>query len=190
MLFDSLDKIRRNSIMSAILLTALGFIILVCPNDYIGSLIMVLGYALEVIGIVMMLNFFSSNKSLMDYIKFVGALILIIVGISVLIYQDDIMHTLAWLFGLLLVLDGGRTLFHSFTYARRSERKGWWVLTILSILLMIAGIALFVNPWWNTKESLTNVVGGTVLSSALISLIRLFWTWPLKKSKGGDKNGR
>ena len=186
MLFDSLDKIKRNSIMSAIILAAIGIVILICPSSYLNSLILVSGYTLIIISIVMMLNFLSSNKSLMEYIKFVGSMIIGIVGICVLIYQNDVMRTLAWLFGLLLIFDGARTLFHSFTYARRSEREGWWVLTILSVVLMIAGIALFVNPWWNTPESLKNVIGGTVMFSSLVSGIRLFWTWPLRNMKGGN----
>lgn len=188
MLFESLDKIKRNSIMSAILLAALGSIILICPETYISSLILVLGYTLVVIAIVMMLKFFSSNKSIMEYLKFVGALVLGIVGICVLLYKNDIMSVLAWLFGFLLILDGARTLFHSFTYARRSERKGWWVLTILSILLIVAGIALFVNHWWDTPDKLTKVIGGTVLFSSLVSVTRLIWTWPLRNLKGGSNN--
>lgn len=56
MLFESLDKLKRNAIMSSILLIALGAIIMICPNKYIGSLTLVLGYALIVIAIVMLLN--------------------------------------------------------------------------------------------------------------------------------------
>ena len=186
MLFESLDKIRRNSIMSAILLISLGSIILICPEVYINLLINVFGYTLVVIGIVMILNFFSSNKSIIEYLKFVGALILGIIGICVLVFNDNIMNVLAWLFGFLLILDGARTLLHSFIYARRSERKGWWLLTILSICLMLAGILLFVNPWCDTPSKLMKATGGTILFSSLVSAIRLIWTWPIRNSKGGN----
>ena len=189
MLFESLSKIKRNSIMSAILLIALGFVILICPEKYISSLTLVFGYTLIVLANVMILNFFSSNKSIMEYLKFTGALILGIVGLCVLVFRDDIIHVLAYLFGFLLVLDGGRTLLHSFTYARRSERKGWWILTILSVTLVLLGVALFLNPWWDTPEKLSKVVGGTVLFSSLVSAIRLIWTWPLRDAKGGNDDG-
>lgn len=186
MLFESLDKIKRNSIMSSILLIALGTIILICPEIYIGLLTLVFGYTLVIIAIVMMLNFFSSNKSIMEYLKFTGALIIGIVGSCVVIFREDIMSVLAWLFGFFLVIDGTSTLFHSFTYARRSKRKGWWILTILSALLIIAGIVLFVNPWWNTPDKLMKTIGGTVLVSSMVSGIRLVWTWPLKGQRGGN----
>ena len=189
MLFESLDKLKRNSIMSAILLIALGVIIMICPKDYIPSLTLVFGYALVVVAIVMILNFFSGKKSLMGYLKFSGALILGIVGVCVLVFRSDITRVLAWLFGFLLILDGGRTIVHSFTYARRSKRKGWWVLTILSVLLVAAGVILFLNPWWDSPAMLMKVIGCAIFFSAIVSAIRLFWTWPLKNEKGGNEDG-
>ena len=126
----------------------------------------------------------------MDYLKFTGALILAIVGVCVLIFSsDNMIKVLAWLFGFLIILDGLRTLLHSFTFARRSHRKAWWVLTIISALMMVGGVMLFVNPWFAEIESLKRVIGGTVLFSALASGLRLIWTWPIRNKKGGEENG-
>ena len=188
MLFESLDKLKRNSIMTSILLVALGAVIMICPDQYIGSLTLLFGYTLVIIAIVMILNFFSGKKSLMEYLKFTGALVLGIVGICVLVFRDDIMLVLAWLFGFLLVLDGARTMIHSFTYARRSRRKGWWVLTILSVLLITAGVVLFVNLWWDTPDMLMKAIGCAVFYSAIVSGIRLIWTWPLRNAQGGSED--
>ena len=96
---------------------------------------------------------------------------------------------LAWLFGFLLILDGARTMYHSFTYARRSKRQGWWVLTILSLLLIGTGIVIFANPWWGTPDLLMKVIGFAILFAAIISAIRLIWTWPLRSEKGGSDDG-
>ncbi len=189
MLFESLDKLKRNSIMSAILLITLGVIILICPQKWIPSLMLVFGYVLVILAIVMILTFFSSKKSLMGYLKFSGALILGVVGLCVLFFREDILRVLAWLFGFLLLLDGGHTLFHSFTYARRSQRKGWWVLAIMSFLLIAVSIVIFANPWWDTPNALMKVIGWAVMFSAIVSSIRLIWTWPLRDSKGGSDDG-
>ena len=189
MLFESLDKIKRNAIFSTILLIALGAVILICPDNLMPTMILGFGYTLTVVAIVMMLDFFSSNKVLMDYLKFCGALILAFVGVGVLIFSSNTLKTLAWLFGFMMILDGLRTLLHSFTFARRSQRKAWWVLTILSAFMMISGIMLFVNPWFGTPDSLKKVVGACVLFSAIVSGLRLIWTWPLRKEKGESENG-
>ncbi len=185
MLFESLDKIKRNAIFSAILLAALGIIILLCPSEpvYINTLILGCGYSLAVIAIVMMLSFLSSTKSLMAYLKFLGALLIAFIGIGVLVFRDEVMSVLAWLFGILIIVDGLRTLIHSLTYARRAQRKAWWVLTILSACMMVAGVMLFLNPWFATPTSLLRVIGAAILFSAIISVLRLIWTWPVKKEK-------
>ena len=188
MLFDSLDKIKRNAIFSVILLVALGTVILICPVEFIPTMILGFGYTLTIVALVMMLDFFSSKKSLMDYLKFIGALVLCIVGISALVFRDDTMNVLAWLFGFLLIVDGLRTLINSFTYARRSRRKAWWILTILSVFMMISGVMLFLNPWFGTPYSLIKVIGASVLFSSIVSGLRLFWTWPVRKEKGGNDN--
>lgn len=44
MLFDSLDKLKRNSILSAIPLMALGLIMLICPPNYVDLRAQVAGY--------------------------------------------------------------------------------------------------------------------------------------------------
>ena len=189
MLFESLDKLKRNAIFSAILLAALGAVILICPETHIPTLTLVFGYVLVIVALVLMLDFFASKKSLMDYIKFTGALVLAIVGLCVLVFRDDITRVLAWLFGLLLILDGGRTMIHSFTFSRRSQRKSWWILTVLSVLLMLAGVILLANPGWNTPARLMKVIGCAVLFAAVVSGVRLFWTWPLKNAKEGEEDG-
>ena len=188
MLFDSLDKIKRNSIFSAILLMALGGVMMLCPENYIDSFILGAGYLLVVVALVMMLDFFVSKKTLIDYAWFVAGLVLLILGGCVLVFSEDIMMVLARLFGVLLVIDGARTIFHAFAYARRSERKGWWVLVILSVLLIIAGIGVFMNPFFHTPLGLMKGIGGTVLFSAIVSALRLIWTWPLRNTNGGDEN--
>ena len=75
MLFQELSKIKRSSIMTSIILVAIGIVMIMCPAQYVDSLVSVLGYVMVVAAIVMMLNFISAKKSLINYIKLVGSLI-------------------------------------------------------------------------------------------------------------------
>ena len=186
MLFESLDKIKRNSIFSAILLVALGAVMLLCPEAYIKSFTLASGYLLVIVALVMMLDFFTSKKCLMDYILFVIALMILILGVCVLVFNKNIMEVLSKLFGILLVADGARTIFHAFTYARRSQRKGWWILVILSLLLMTAGVGIFCFNIFHSEYALMKGLGGTVLFSSIVSAVRLIWTWPLRNTNGGS----
>jgi len=52
--------------------------------------------------------------------------------------------------------------------------------SILSaILLVFLGVVIFVNPFWNVPDNLMKVIGGAVFFSAIVSGIRLIWTWPV-----------
>lgn len=192
MLFETLDKIRRGTLLSAILLIALGLVILICPVEYIDSLILAFGYGLVIVCIVMLLEFFTSKNMLVEYLNLIVALGLGIVGLCVLLFRDDVMKTLAWLSSFLMLLHGILTLRYSMTYAKRSGKKSWWVFAILACILMACAVILFFNPWWNTPEMLAKVIGIAVFFSAAVSIIRLIWAWPktvTEETKGGEDHG-
>ena len=183
MLFETLDKIRRGTLLSAILLIALGLVILICPAPYIGFLILAFGYGLIVVCIVMLLEFFTSKNALVEYMNLIVALALGIVGLCVLLFRDDVMTTLAWLSAFLLLLHGLLTLKFSLTYARRSGKTSWPVFAILAIALVAIAVILFLNPWWDTPEMLAKVIGIAVFFSASVSVIRLIWAWPRNRAE-------
>ena len=190
MIFDSLDKLRRSSLMNAILLIALGALILICPTKYIEFLTLGFGYTLVVVALVMLLNYLSSNKTLIDHLLLMLSLIIGIVGLCTLMFRTDVIQTVARLFSFLLLLDGIRNLYYSVTYARVSGRKGWWFLSILAGLLVAAAVVMFRNPWWDTPDMLMKAVGAVVLFSAAISAIRIVFTRPIGTTEGGSSNGK
>ena len=183
MLFQSLDKLKRQSILAAILMMALGVIMLIIPESYVNTLVVTAGYGMIIFAIVEMLEFISSKKALINYISFTGALIVAILGIFVLIYNQDLLKTLGWLFGFVLVQDGLFTLLNALLFARHSNRKGWWMLLVLAIALVTLGVLIFLNPWWDSPNLLMKVIGGALLFSAFVTAIRLIWVWPFKNGK-------
>lgn len=195
MLFQTLDKIKTHSILTAILLMALGIVLLLCPENYIDSLIAVFGYAMIVYSIVKILDFITGKMSLIHYISFTWALIVGIVGMSVLAFADNVLHDLGLLFGFLLVLDGAHSMSHAFTYARMSQRRGWSILAVLSALLILMGIGIFLSSvlfssiFLDSPLRLLRVIGITTLFSALVSMLRLIWVWPLRYEKGCRSDG-
>ena len=80
MLFQTLDKLKRQSILAAILLMALGIVILICPESYINALIVASGYLMIIFAIVRILDFIAGKKALIHYVLFTGALIVAILG--------------------------------------------------------------------------------------------------------------
>lgn len=185
MLFQTLDKLKRQSILAAILMMALGVVMLICPESYVNTLVVTVGYGMIVFALVEMLEFVASRKALIHYILFTGALIIAILGVFILIYNQDLLKALGWLFGFVLVQDGLFTLLNALLFARRSNRKGWWMLVILAAVPLVLGVLIFLNPWWDSPSLLMKVIGGALLFSALVSVLRLIWVWPFKNEKEG-----
>ena len=184
MLFQELSKIKRSSIMTSIILVAVGIVMIMCPAQYVDSLVSVLGYGMVIFAAVMMLNFISAKKSLINYIKFAGALVMMLLGISVLVF-DNIVLIIGIVFGLILIGDGIITIINTVLYVRRAQRKGWWFLVLLSVLMILAGLVILVNPWWNEPTKLFDVIGGMLLFSSLVSIVRLIIIWPIKDEEEG-----
>ena len=132
----------------------------------------------------MMLNFISAKKSLINYIKLVGSLIILLLGISVLVFSNIVL-IIGIVFGLILIGDGILTISNTVLYVRRAQRRGWWFLVLLSVLMILAGLVILVNPWWNEPTKLFDVIGGMLLFSSLVSIVRLIIIWPIKDEEEG-----
>ena len=188
MLFRTLDRLKRQSILAAILMMALGVVMLICPESYVNALVVTVGYVMIIFSIVKILEFITGKKALIHYLIFTGALIIAIFGIFILIYNEDLLRALGWLFGFVLVQDGIFTLLNALIFARRSNRRGWWVLIVLSVVLAVLGVLIFLNPWWDSPSLLMKVIGFALLFSALVSALRLIWVWPFKsEEEHGDE---
>ena len=183
MLFEGLNKLKRSSIMAAIILMAAGVILMICPEQYVPTLINVVGVLMLIGACVMVLDFIGSKKSLINYILLTIALALGIVGGVVLMMDIDTVFVIAILFGIGLLIDGVYSIVHALVFARRSGRRGWWIMVILSALLILCGLVIANNPAWHTPDELLKITGLMVVFASVVSIIRLIWIWPIKTEK-------
>ena len=186
MLFNSLDKLKRSMVMMIIILLFAGLTMFVVPVSFIPVLGKVLGFGFLVWAVLQMLEFVSSKKAMIHYIRLFTGLLAGFAGILLFSINGLFLTVLNWLTGTLPILLGILGLYHALTYARRSERKGWWVLIILSCLLLAFGTILFVNPWADDPRAVLQVIGGTLFYSAVVYIISLFWIWPFQQNEGNN----
>ena len=180
MLFQELGKLKRSMIMTSVILMAVGILMIICPERYVELLIAAAGYGLLVLATVMGLEFLSSKKVLINYVYLTASLLIAVLGLAVLFFRGNILRVLGLLFGIFLVLEGLHELFNTWMYARRAQRRGWKVLIVLSVLLILAGIIILTNPWWNTPSSLMKVIGGMMLFSSAVGIVHVILIWPFK----------
>ena len=182
MLFQELGKLKRSSIMTSIIMMAVGVLMILCPGQYVNALVAALGYGLLVFSAVMVLDFISGKKALMNYIYLTGALIMALAGIAIVAFEADVVRIIGLVFGIWLVGDGVVGIVNAWTYVRRAGRKGWQVLIVLNALTPLCGLIVLVNPWWNEPTMLFDVIGGMLLFSSIVSIMRLFYVWPIREA--------
>ena len=179
MLFEELGKLKRSSIMTSIIMMVIGVVMIICPAQYVDALVSVLGYGMVILAVVWILDFISGKKCLMKYIYLTAALIIALLGIAVLVF-DNIVLLIGLVFGLVLIGDGIISIINAWMYARRAQRKSWWVLALLSVMMILFGLIVLINPWWHEPTKLFDVIGGMLLFSSVVSIVRLIINWPIK----------
>ena len=179
MLFQELGKLKRSSIMTSIIMMAVGILMIMCPEQYVSALVATLGYGMVIFVAVEVLQFISGKKALMNYIYLTGALIVALLGIAVLV-MENIVGVMGLIFGLVAIVDGSITVFHAHTYVRRAEGQGWQLLMVLGVLLVLFGLIVLINPWWNEPIKLFDVIGGMLMFASVVSIARLVFIWPIK----------
>ena len=180
MIFQTLSRIKRQMIMSAIVFMILGILMIICPEDYINTMIGALGSIMLIYSILGILEYLDSNKSVADYITLTIDLIIGIAGTTIIVFEIYSLYAISILFGVFLILNGIIDFLNAFIYGKRSGRSGWWIMIILSLILVAFGILILVHPDVNTVKALFNHIGITLLFSALISILHLIWIWPVK----------
>ena len=179
MLFQELGKLKRSSIMTSIILMAVGFVMIICPQQYIDTFVNALGYGMVTLAAVMVMDFLSSKKVLMNYIYLTGAVILVLLGIIVLVMEDPV-RSIGIVFGLTLMGTGCINIVRAWMFARRAQQEGWWVLAVLSGLMVLFGLLVLINPWWKEVGQLFDIIGCMLLYSSAVSIVRLILLWPIK----------
>ena len=181
MLFESLDRIKRNTLMSTVVLMFFGLVLLLLPEAYFPFLSSALGFALAVLFVYTILRFLSREKNLMAYIKLSLGLLSGVFACAFFIFDGLLLAILSWLVGTLPILFGVYGIYHAIAFARRSGRKGWWMLIVLSACLIVFGSFVFWNPWMDSTHAFIQIIGGTLLYSAFVSALSLIWLWPIHK---------
>ena len=60
MIFQELNKLKRNTIMSSIILIVFGILMVLCPENYVRTMIELIGAVLLVFSMIGILEYLSS----------------------------------------------------------------------------------------------------------------------------------
>lgn len=179
MLFRTLDRLKRSTLMTAIMLAFLGSTLLLVPDGYVSFLGSATAFVLAVVCVYVVLRFISSKKVLINYFRLFFGMLAGLTGLILFLYPNALVRILNLIVGILPMMLGTLGNYNAFVYARRSGRKGWGILVVLSAALFIFGGFSLFQPWMYSVSGTMKVVGGTMLFSSLVFVLMLIWIWPV-----------
>lgn len=186
MLFEGLDRLKRNALLSAIILMIAGHMLLAMPSEILVYFNELAGFGLLVYAVLSIFNFLSSKKALIHYIYLTIGLLGGMLGFFFLIFDNLMVNIMIWMVCVFPVISGIYGIYHAFMFARRSGRKGWWILVILSAALIVFGGFVFYNPWVTSTEGTMRIIGATMMYTSILSCLSFIWLWPIKKASGEE----
>jgi len=161
-----------------------GLFFMVYPEIAAGFIGILFGIMLFVAGISEVIGYIISIKQFREenYGKAAGAevvlvysLVIIVIGIVFLLKPSVVLQLLATILGIFFIIDGIVKLRREI-FLFQMKNIYCWITAVLSLLLIIAGIALLVNPFEGTKSIIMFSGAAFIVSgieSCSVGIIRL-----------------
>ena len=170
-----LSTIIKGSIISSIILVALGLLLIFKSEVTIITISYIIGAILIAMGVLTELNFLKENKDNLAKadLDIVYGIVCVILGIIIIKNPEAIASIIPLAVGVIIVANSVVKLQYSLEL--KKDNNDLWISTlILSIVMVICGIVLIFNPFTGAVL-FTRIVGIFILIYAILDLISTFF---------------
>lgn len=185
-MLEKLKKFGWGYLLIATLLIAIGVLFISAQNAY-EVLAIIMGCILAAVGIGFSIYaLIDKERGLKFGIRLSIGIIAIVCGVVTLIARSSAIATIANVFFLLLIIDGAFKLQLSIL-SRRLSYYGWWIVTGLSVAIIICTFLLCkLTP--SDPARLATLSGVVIIADGILNLLSAFFSSALgTRGKGGDK---
>ncbi|MBQ3307020.1 MAG: DUF308 domain-containing protein [Bacilli bacterium] len=165
----------KASIISSLLLIALGILLIVRSEATIMTISYVIGGVLIAIGVLAEIGFLKENKNNITKtdMDVIYGIVCIILGIVVINNPEAIASIIPLVIGIIIIVNSAVKLQYSLEL--KKEKNDLWLSTlILSIVMLVCGVVLIFNPFAGAVL-LTKIVGVFILVYAVLDLLSTFF---------------
>lgn len=165
----------KASIISSLLLIALGILLIVRSEATIMTISYVIGGVLIAIGVLAEIGFLKENKNNITKtdMDVIYGIVSIILGIVVINNPEAIASIIPLVIGIIIIVNSAVKLQYSLEL--KKEKNDLWLSTlILSIVMLVCGVVLIFNPFAGAVL-LTKIVGVFILVYAVLDLLSTFF---------------
>ena len=161
------NNLMTSSIIFSILLTIFGITLILIPKTYITVMSIMIAILLILYGIMLLALDYKSNIFI-DNIT--SGILIIILGIILLLYPTIISTIIPICLGIWFISSSVSKI--RLSILLKEENNKWIVALILSILSIICGFILIINPF-KSAIALTKVLGIVLIIYSVIDMINM-----------------
>lgn len=161
-----MNAFKNISWISAIVLCALGIVLVIWPGTSIRVVCMVIGAVIAIFGGVNVINALKTRQAglLSGFFASIG-LILLILGIWLLIIPETIVSLFPIFIGIMLLIHGVIDFSETIELKNLGYER-WFIPLAMSILLILLAIVILINPF-GTVETIVRVIGIVLIYDGL-----------------------
>ncbi len=168
---ERLKALKWNYIIEALIMVAIGVILIVWPQASLEIMAKALAALLTLVGVVLVISYFAHRERTIYISGGLGlGLILAVIGVWIFVNPKPFIDMIPKLFGVFIIAGG---IFH-FAQAIsliRYKYSLWWLSMILAVLTIAAGcILLFKTDF--AESLLVTLIGGSLIFEGVTNL----WT--------------
>lgn len=168
-----MKKFFRSSLITSIVLIALGFLLVFQSDAVIYSISYVIGGILIAIGVLAVIKFIqNTNNAQKSELDIVYGIVSVILGIVVIKNPEAIASIIPIILGISIIISSATKLQYSIEL-RANGNSLWKTAMIISIISTLCGIVLLFNPF-KAISSFTKIVGIFIIIYAVLDMISTF----------------
>ncbi len=163
-----MKKILKSTLITSLVLIALGIFMVLSPNTALSTIIKVIGIGIIVAGAITVL-LYVLNKGEGSLTSLATGIILIVAGIVFLVNPAAIEKIFPTVVGILIIVNGILNLIASIK-AKKAGSPAWIVGLILSILTIALGILILSQPLFLMNQ-IVRIVGIVLIVTGVSFLL-------------------
>ena len=186
-MFEKIKKFGWGYLFIGALLITVG-VLFISAQDAYETMAIIMGCILAAVGIgFIVYTLLDGNRGLKFGVRMSVSVIAIICGIVTMVVRSNAIAVIANILFLFLIIDGAFKLQLS-TVSRRLSYYGWWIVTALSIAIIITAFLLCkFTP--KDPATLATLSGIVIISDGILNLLSAFFSSAIStKDKEKNKN--
>ena len=166
---ETIKKYSRYTILISLILIIISIFLIAKPSESLSAITIIIGAVITISGIVELISYFTSPKELKAFsLKLIIGVVLLALGIIVIVNASTINALFTAIIGIWIVIESIIKLQIAFNL-RDLANSNWKVLVILSIITILVGVLIILNPF-GTIVAVGRISGIMLLISEVINL--------------------